>query len=65
MSTTAREIAAWSINADAHSLIHLSSFLPVLVGEGVEEEEEGIIILLLTQGEWEWLDATEDYVPWG
>lgn len=40
MSTTARKIAAWSINADAHSLIHSSSFLPVLVGE--EEEEEGV-----------------------
>lgn len=50
VSATARKIAAWSINADAYSLIHSSSFLLVLVGGGVEEEE-GIIILLLTQGE--------------
>lgn len=50
VSATARKIAAWSINADAYSLIHSSSFLPVLVGGGVEEEE-GIIILLLTQRE--------------
>lgn len=34
VSATARKIAAWSINADAYSLIHSSSFLLVLVGGG-------------------------------